>query len=211
MIACVIKRILIKIIYIKKIVLTILMAGAIFTSCSNEINDQGKTDDNDGPVGYISLVLSNSSVRGTETKTLDSLHYGTADENKVKSILIVLYNGDDPVTSEVKYQFVLTDIGTPTSPGNDIHSILQGTNTTTYRIKAKEVIKDNYKLAVFINPPAVLKGLTGKGEKLAIMTAAAEVTVDQLTMGEQIRDNFLMSNFAGLVEVDKSDIYDTEA
>ena len=211
MIACVIKRILIKIIYIKKIVLTILMAGAIFTSCSNEINDQGKTDDNDGPVGYISLVLSNSSVRGTETKTLDSLHYGTADENKVKSILIVLYNGDDPVTSEVKYQFVLTDIGTPTSPGNDIHSILQGTNTTTYRIKAKEVIKDNYKLAVFINPPAVLKGLTGKGEKLGIMTAAAEVTVDQLTMGEQIRDNFLMSNFAGLVEVDKSDIYDTEA
>ena len=53
MIACVIKRILIKIIYIKKIVLTILMAGAIFTSCSNEINDQGKTDDNDGPVGYL--------------------------------------------------------------------------------------------------------------------------------------------------------------
>ena len=57
----------------------------------------------------------------------------------------------------------------------------------------------------------ILKGLTGKGEKLGIMTAAAEVTVDQLTMGEQIRDNFLMSNFAGLVEVDKSDIYDTDA
>ncbi len=156
----------------------------------NEINDQGKTDDNDGPVGYISLVLSNSSVRGTETKLWTLCIMELADENKVKSILIVLYNGDDPVTSEVKYQFVLTDIGTPTSPGNDIHSILQGTNTTTYRIKAKEVIKIIINLRYLLIPPAVLKGLTGKGEKLGIMTAAAEVTVDQLTMGEQIRDNF---------------------
>ncbi|WP_255502265.1 Mfa1 family fimbria major subunit [Parabacteroides segnis] len=205
------KKILLKTIYIKKIALAILTAWAIFTSCSNEMSDQGKTGDKDGPVGYISLILSNSSVRGTETKALDSLHYGTADENKVKSVLIVLYNGDDPVTSEVKYRFVLADIGTPASPGSDIHSILQGTNTTTYRTKAKEVIKDNYKLAVFINPPAALKDLTTEGEKLGIMTAAAEVSVDQLTMGEKIRDNFLMSNFAGLVNVAKDDIYDTEA
>ena len=55
MIACVIKRILIKNYIYQKIVLTILMAGAIFTSCSNEINDQGKTDDNDGPVGISPL------------------------------------------------------------------------------------------------------------------------------------------------------------
>ena len=205
------KKILLKTIYIKKIALAILTAWAIFTSCSNEMSDQGKTGDKDGPVGYISLILSNSSVRGTETKALDSLHYGTADENKVKSVLIVLYNGDDPVTSEVKYRFVLADIGTPASPGSDIHSILQGTNTTTYRTKAKEVIKDNYKLAVFINPPAALKDLTTEGEKLGIMTAASEVSVDQLTMGEKIRDNFLMSNFAGLVNVAKDDIYDTEA
>lgn len=211
MMTLVFKKILLKTIYIKKIALAILTAWAIFTSCSNEMSDQGKTGDKDGPVGYISLILSNSSVRGTETKALDSLHYGTADENKVKSVLIVLYNGDDPVTSEVKYRFVLADIGTPASPGSDIHSILQGTNTTTYRTKAKEVIKDNYKLAVFINPPAALKDLTTEGEKLGIMTAAAEVSVDQLTMGEKIRDNFLMSNFAGLVNVAKDDIYDTEA
>lgn len=205
-----IKNIYIKYVYFKKVALAILTAGTIFTSCSHEINDQNKTDDKDDPVGYISLILSNSSVRGSETKALDSLHYGTADENKVKSVLIVLYNGDDPANSEVKYQFALTDIGTPASPGSDILWISQGTNTTTYRTRAKAVVKDNYKLAVFINPPAALIGLTAEGEKLGMMTAAAEVTVDQLTMGEQIRDNFLMSNFAGLADVTENDIYDTE-
>ena len=83
MMTLVFKKILLKTIYIKKIALAILTAWAIFTSCSNEMSDQGKTGDKDGPVGYISLILSNSSVRGTETKALDSLHYGTADENKV--------------------------------------------------------------------------------------------------------------------------------
>lgn len=200
------------IIYIrlKKMALVIFMAGMMLTFCYNEMNDQDRTDDKDGPVGYISLILSNSSVRGSETKALDSLHYGTADENKVKSVLIVLYNGDDPASSEVKYQFALTDIGTPVSPGTDIHSVIQGTTTTTYRTKAKAVVKDNYKLAVFLNPPATLKELTAEGKRLGSMTAAAEVTVDQLTMGEKIRDYFLMSNFAGLVNVTKDDIYDTE-
>ena len=206
-----IKNIHIKNVYFKKIALAILTAGTILTSCSDDINDQDKTGDKEGPVGYISLILSNSSVRGSETKALDSLHYGTADENKVKSVLIVLYNGDNPASSEVKYQFALTDIGTPTSPGTDIHSISQETNTTTYRTRAKAVVKDDYKLAVFINPPATLIGLTAEGNKLGMVTAAAEVTVNQLTMGEKIRDNFLMSNFAGLVDVAKSDIYDTEA
>lgn len=199
----VIKEILIKKINFKRITLAVLVAGVICTSCSNEINDQDKTGGKDGPIGYISLILSNSSVRGTETKAPDSLHYGTANENKVNSVLIVLYNGDDPVNSEVKYQFILSDIGTPASPGSDIHSISSGTNTTTYRTKAKEVKKDNYKLAVFINPPAILKSLTAEDCKLGFMTAAAKVTVDQLTMGENIRDNFLMGNFAGLVDVAK--------
>ena len=197
-------------IHLKKMTLVIFMAGMILTSCYNGINDHDRPDDKEDPVGYISLVLSNSSVRGSETKALDSLHYGTADENKVKSVLIVLYNGDDPASSEVKYQFALTDIGTPVSPGTDIHSIIQGETTTTYRTKAKAVVKDNYKLAVFLNPPAALKDLTTEGEKLGAMTAAAKVTVDQLTMGERIRDYFLMSNFAGLVNVTKDDIYDTE-
>lgn len=207
----VIKEILIKKINFKRITLAVLVAGVICTSCSNEINDQDKTGGKDGPIGYISLILSNSSVRGTETKAPDSLHYGTANENKVNSVLIVLYNGDDPVNSEVKYQFILSDIGTPASPGSDIHSISSGTNTTTYRTKAKEVKKDNYKLAVFINPPAILKSLTAEDCKLGFMTAAAKVTVDQLTMGENIRDNFLMGNFAGLVDVAENDIYATEA
>lgn len=208
------KEIHIKTISIKKIILAILTSGLIFTSCldySHEFESPGNTGGEEDQVGYISLTFINGSAKGMKTKADGDLHYGTANENKVNSALVVLYNGDDPATSEVKYQIVFTDIGTPTSPGSDMHSISSGTNTTTYKTKARKVIKDNYKLAVFLNPPAILKDLTIEGQKLGVMTAAAKVTVDQLTMGKTTRDNFLMSNFAGLANVATNDIYDTEA
>ncbi|WP_280747543.1 Mfa1 family fimbria major subunit [Parabacteroides sp. PF5-9] len=187
-----------------------LTVGLIFTSCSDDsddIVDKGKTE---GEIGYVSLALINSSVRGM-TKAEGSLHYGTADENNVDSALIVLYDGATPASSKVKYHIKLTEIGTPGAPGGDMHSISPGSSATTYRTKAQEVVKANYKLAVFINPPAALDAVTALDQTLGAMTAAASVTVDQLTMGKTKRDNFLMSNFAGLVDVLESDIYDTEA
>lgn len=208
------KEIIIKIISIKKVVLAILTGGLIFTSCldySHEYEDKGNAGDKDELEGYISLTFINGSGTGMKTKADDDLHYGTANENKVNSALVVLYNGDDPATSEVKYQIEFTDIGTPAMPGSDMHSITLGTNTTTYKTKARKIKKDNYKLAVFLNPPAVLKDLTIEGQKLGGMTAAAKVTVDLLTKGKTARDNFLMSNFAGLADVARNDIYDTEA
>ncbi|MDH6306488.1 hypothetical protein M2459_003256 [Parabacteroides sp. PF5-5] len=193
--------------YFKRIAWATLVAGLVFTSCSDNLpdggEDKGKTE---GEMGYISLALINSSVRGV-TKAEGDTHYGTADENKVNSAIIVLYDGDDP-NSKVKYQILLDQIGTPIAPGGDMHSISPGANATTYRTKAKEVVKANYKLAVFINPPADLTTATAVDAVLSIMTTAATVTVDDIT-GAANRNNFLMSNFAGLIDVKESDIYDT--
>lgn len=196
--------------FLKRAFYMALTAGLILTSCSDDNLpddglDGGKTD---GKVGYISLALINSSI-SNGLKAEGSTHYGTANENKVNTVLIVLYDGDAP-TSTVQYQFKLTG-GTPSSPG-DMASITPGTNSTTYKTNAQEVAKADYKLAVFINYPSALEGFTAEGKTLQAMLDAAEVSVDALTRRGGIssgnQDHFLMSNFAGLVDVPENKIYD---
>ncbi len=185
-----------------------LTAGIILTSCSDnpsdEVDNKVKTD---GEVGYLSLSLINSSVRSM-TRAEGDFHNGIAEESKVNSVLVVLYDGAD----EVKYQF---ELGDPSS--GDIDGPTPGTGTgagVTYKTKAQEVIKANYKLAVFINYPEELRIATAKYQPLSAMLNAAEVTVDKLTRRGGIpggaQDNFLMSNFAGLKEVPSTAIQDTE-
>lgn len=189
----------------------VLTAGIILTSCSDNLPDEGGSKDKtDGKVGYLSLALINGTVRGM-TRAEGNLHYGTANENKVNTVLVVLYEGDN-ATSKVMYQYELNG-GTVAAPGDDMVSISPGTNATTYKTKAQEVIRANYKLAVFINYPSELVGITEVGDEYQeILDAATSITVDKLTRrgGSGDQDNFLMSNFAGLADVLEADIFDTE-
>jgi len=196
--------------YFKQVALAILTAGLIFISCSDSSDEVENKGQPEGDYGYISFSLINSSVSGVTKAEV----YGTADENKVNSALIVLYDGDTPATSVVKYQIKLTNIGEPSAPGDDMHSISPGTSATTYRTKAQRIEKKDYKLAVFINPPGTLEGFTEEDDKLEDMQAVATITVNGLTQrtveSSTYTDNFLMGNFAGLVDVDENDIWDTE-
>lgn len=201
--------------YFKCIALATLAVGLFFTSCSDEgsddIDNKGETE---GEYGYLSFSLINNSISGV-TKADP---YGTPDENLVNTALIVLYDGDTPESSVVKHQIELKG-GTAAAPGDDMHSISPGTNATTYKTKAQKVKKADYKLAVFLNYPAALLGVTDDDEdtpnKLEDMQAAATVTVNGLTQrkvgnNDPTTDNFLMSNFAGLVTVPKEKIFGTE-
>lgn len=205
--------------YFKRIALATLTAGLVFTSCSDNLPDGegGDKDKTEGEMGYISLALINSSVRGI-TKAEGATHYGTPDENLVNSAIIVLYEGDAS-NSQVLEQFIL-DGGTPASPGGDMHAIKPGVNATTYTTKAQKVTKRDYKLAVFINPPEQLVDATAKNKTINDLETAVDLSgsgyrgVNTLFersdgSGGHTADNFLMGNFAGLVDVEESDIYDT--
>lgn len=204
---------LMKVNFIKRAIYMALTAGMILTSCSDNLSDEGENKGKtDGKVGYLSLALINGTVRGM-TRAEGGLHYGTADENKVNTVLVVLYDGEDP-TSKVMYQYELNG-GTVAAPGDDMVSISPGSNATTYKTKAQEVIRADYKLAVFINYPSELVGITEEGDEYQeILAAASPITVDNLTkrggVSSGAQDNFLMSNFAGLVDVLEADIFDTE-
>lgn len=196
-----------------RVVLATLIIGLLFVSCSNDGLDHIDTKgQNEGEYGYLSFALINRSVSGI-TKAEGDPVYGTADENRVNSVLILLYDGDE-ATSVVSEQILLTHIGDPSAPGEDMQSISPETGATTYCSKAQKVEKADYKLAVFVNPPAALKWVTRKGNKLRDLLKAATVTVDELTQRTvddvTTTDHFLMGNFAGLVDVKEADIQNSE-
>ncbi|MDH6342787.1 hypothetical protein M2480_001558 [Parabacteroides sp. PFB2-12] len=199
--------------FFKRAATLLLSAGLILTTaCSDDVpggENGGKNPE--GEVAYVSFSLVNSSQRGGTKGDAPkgTTSYGTEDENKVNSVLILLYDKDD-AEGVVKYRFLLENIGTPGVPGSDMLSITPGTNATTYRTKAKPVAKADYKLAVFVNPPTALTNegdntISKVGTKLSVLKAAATVTVSQLIetgSEENKKPNFLMSNFTGLVDVD---------
>ncbi|MDL2245198.1 Mfa1 family fimbria major subunit [Parabacteroides sp. OttesenSCG-928-J18] len=207
--------------FFKRAAMMLLAAGTILTTACSDNVPGGEDDKNNptGEVGYVSFSLINSSLRGTKAAPTGTTNYGTAAENTVNTVLILLYNTDSG-SEVVKYRFHLTSIGTPSAPGTDMVSIVPTYDATTYRTKAQAVAKADYKLVVLVNPPAVLtanttsNAITGSGQPLSAIQDFASVAVTDLTgtaSGNNPPANFLMSNFAGLKDVKEADIKPTAA
>ncbi|MDL2256427.1 Mfa1 family fimbria major subunit [Parabacteroides sp. OttesenSCG-928-G06] len=190
--------------FFKKTALIALAAGFIMTSCTDDgpgPND-GK-DETQYEKGYISMSIMSKFA----TKALGSgdVETGTAKENSVNKIAVVLYDAN---TNAVNYLFVLNDT---TVAGKDIYSV--SNDKLTYVTEAREVDKKPYKLAVFLNPSDALLGTVAVNRPLSAMQTAADATVASLTergSSPATVDNFLMSNFAGLVTVTTDNIYNTK-
>lgn len=179
-----------------------LAVGLVLTSCSNDdLDNPGGTDPGNGQAvkGYLSMSIVNNTVKnGTRNLITDG---GTDEENFVESAVVVLY---DATTNIVAYQFHLTNMD---PSGDDIYS----KNDNVYVTEAEEVDKKAYKLAVFLNPSQdVIDATVVATKSLSDIQAVKSVSnVTSLTGPDY--DNFLMANFAGLVNVAETDIKNTEA
>lgn len=181
---------LMKLKFLKRISLMILMAGFVLTSCSDDsdsIVDQG-TGQGKYEEGYLSMAFMNTTInyKSRAAATED----GTTNENKINNVLVVLYDA----SGDVAYQYELSAIGIP-----------------TYSTEAIKVDKQAYKLAVFLNYSADIKAATSLGKTTADIQSAVQMVVTDFTGTGTDPSNFLMSNFTGLTDVPITYIKDSKS
>lgn len=192
--------------FFKKIVLMVLVVGTALTSCSDDhdnLNDPG-TDQGKYEKGYLSMSFINTAIsnnlRSAGTRAA-STEPGIVNESKVNNGLVVLYN---TATNKVAYQFDLIEIATTPVPSSGI-----------YTTEAREVNAAlTYKVAVFLNYSQALKNATEVGDDITDVTNNVVKFTNGVTdfiegSTSGTYDNFLMCNFAGLVDVDVIHIKDT--
>lgn len=182
----------------KTIACLTILAGITLTSCSKDDIDGQENNTGGGQTqyekGYLSMSIMNSSkVKAAVTEP------GIDDEAMVNNVIVVLF---DPFNgNRIDYRIDLgTGDGVPSNPTSP---------PSSYEPEARQVDVKPYKLAVFINPPDDLDAAITVGGNLSGIQSAVAVSVEDLienttTSGKY--DNFLMSNFAGLVDVAASDI-----
>lgn len=217
--------------FFKRAAYAALISGMFLTSCSDDVMDddkKGGTDETQYEQGYVSFSFINATAVGGDTradgKDEGDLVPGVDGESTLNSGIVVLYaeknSGDDEKDYEVAYQFELS--GSTVGSGNIAGAAPGANGEKKYTTKAQKVDVKAYKLAVFLNAPTGtgydLKAATAVGKTVADMQKALELTattansitgnVDKLIGGSA--DNFLMSNFAGLVEVAPSYIKSTD-
>lgn len=188
--------------FFKKAAYLVLAAGIALTSCSDddlngvnggEEENSGSFDESQYEKGYLSMSFLNTVNSGLRTLGAGDTEVGRADESKVKRALVVLYVPDGSSSYKVAYQFDLTET----------------INTPTHTMQARQVAKTDYKVAVFLNYTSAIKSATEVGDLLSDINAVVTLTgVTDFTGAGY--DEFLMSNFAGLVDVPTAYIKDTK-
>lgn len=216
--------------FFKRAAYAALISGMFLTSCSDDVMDddkKGGTDETQYEQGYVSFSFINATAVGGDTRAEGDLEAGSSDESKLNSGIVVLYTADasNEKDNTVAYQFVL---GAEGDSGNGIAGAVPGANgEKKYTTKAQKVDKKAYKLAIFLNAPTALVNATKAADADAgtaaktianmqtalqlTATDANSVTGNVATLIGGSSDNFLMSNFAGLVEVAPSYIKSTDA
>ena len=172
--------------------------GLTLSSCSKDPGEvvKGEDLDKNGEQGYVTFKVKTSLT----TKADPGTEVGLADESKVTTMSIVLY---DPSTMKVAYNFSLSNdatgvVGTPVA------------SPVTFTTKAQLVEKQTYKLLMLVNPSAAVLLLTAVGETfVGFNNAEAAISANMSELTGASADNFFMSNFLGLVDVALSDIYQT--
>ena len=172
--------------------------GLTLSSCSKDPGEvvKGEDLDKNGEQGYVTFKVKTSLT----TKSDQGTEVGLADESKVNTMSIVLY---DPSTMKVAYNFALNNdaagvVGTPVA------------SPVTFTTKAQLVEKQTYKLLMLVNPGATVLGLTAVGKPFVdFNNAEVAVSADMSQLTGASADNFFMSNFLGLVDVTLADIYQT--
>ncbi len=168
--------------------------GMTFASCMKE-NTGG--DNPDGPEagnGYVSFKIR--ATAAPDSKAPGDTEVGTANENIITNALVVLYN---PTSMTVKYQFPYSFTSNGTGPITGGSDVLAGSTSAYFQLNAREVTEIAYKLVVILNPNAAVTTATEVGKAYSVFADVATATAADLTGAA--KNNFMMTNFQGLVDV----------
>lgn len=181
----------------KFLLAALLGIGLVTTSCSDNNDPESGGGTTPGGDSFLAVKIDLSTANGTRSTRANEngTDSGTTDEQKIKDVLIVLYNNN-----AVAYAFDL-DIstgGVANPAGADVASGTKEKFTT----KAQKVKKQDYKLLVVLNPTDKIKAATAVGQGISAFDAAQEESVDNLTNS----DGFVMSNASGLIDIPSTSI-----
>lgn len=180
----------------KKFIYATLAVAAVllFASCKNDKN-QPKGEAGDAYVSFTFNLPQDGTRAGVADKTAGEEYEGTADEQAIKAVRVVLY---DPASGAAKYAFdyTITGNGTDAPTGEGLATNGAAATKAKFTTKAKEVVSQDYLMLAIINPSAKVKTATDEGKTLREAQAAVETTVDELSA-----NGIMMSNDRGLVKV----------
>ena len=186
----------------KKFMYAALAVAAVllFASCKNDKN-QPKNEAGDAYVSFTFNLPQSGFRDGVADKNAQETYAGTADEQAIKGVRVVLY---DPASGAVKYAFDYAISGDgSTAPTGEVAGV--AATTSRFTTKAKSVASQNYLMLAIINPTQGVKEATAVGKGLLDAQVAITSTVDDLKA-----NGILMSNDRGLVKVATTNLKPTE-
>lgn len=196
----------------KTLLCSLLYVGIALGMSACSSGDDDGTDPEIPVVTEETAYLSfNIGVDDHTISTRGSLN-GTPSENKVNSVRIVLYDGDDPNTSVVADVFDY-DIKTKTGTsgiywdGNGLAPSSTNQEEDRFTTKAMEVAKRDYMALAIVNPEQWFKNITVKGQPLSkVLEARKFENTGNTASGNDLgglsaAGNFLMTNVKGLVKI----------
>ncbi len=193
---------------LNKLFLSGVVALGIGLTACNIDEEVPETNSGKGDV-WVSFAIALPRASGTRAETdnvgdanAGDTYVGTADEQEVKSVRIVLYDND-----QVAYAFdlAITSDDTGNFTGNDIAEGATPTSSS-FVTKAEKVVEKDYKVLVLLNPTDETINATQKSNNISEFIQPANTNVTALTSPA-----FFMSNSQGLVDVAVSKLKTTQS
>lgn len=182
------------------------------SSCSDDPEGDIKGGKGIAGEGYFAIVVRTSNGSSTRANTLTET--GIPIESKVNKIRIVLYDPTNPSNMPVKYAFDYTNLHIDPSANNNQGDLLgedihDRSSLWVFTPKAQSVAKKDYKMLIIINPTAEMISRTQVNQTYSgFYDFAHKCNVEEL-IGTG-KDNFVMTNWQGLVSVEAQNIGETE-
>lgn len=190
----------------------------LLTACKNDDEPIPVVPGTDIPkeTAYLSLAVNTGDV--IATRTYNGTFAGTAEEQFVDGVRLVLYNGSSDASIVIKsidYNIKTVESGSGAWTGSGVAPTTDQSKTDRFITYGEEVAKMNYQALVLVNPNAAMKSATSAGATYATFRAAQRIenTVKTSDIGGLAKSKyFAMANANGLVPVSESlDLQDTRS
>ncbi|MCD8167198.1 MAG: hypothetical protein LUE93_14455 [Bacteroides sp.] len=164
---------------------------------------------------YVSLGIDLNTYQ--MTRAYEGEAQGTAEENFVRKVRIVLYDGEQPTSKVVKcfdFEICTNTDGTSaawtdySSEGKDLASTTRPNDKTKFITYARKVPATDLKMLVVINTTSQLKALTEEGSTYQLLTQGVKIE-NNLSKTDNIgglaqTNHFLMTSGPGLITIPKN-------
>lgn len=172
-----------------------MAASLLLFSCSS--TNEGPEDGVEGAPLWLAISVDlprfTQSRAGVADKDNDQSYEGSANDQKVTSARVVLYDNNNMAL----YSFDITST-----------DIAAGSFTNApFTIKARALKKANYSVLVLVNPNDKVKAVTNKGNVKSQFEAAAGVTVNDLASTNGV----FMTNARGYISTADANWKETQA